>query len=329
MRENMSNRIEWLDIAKGLGIFSIVIGHNAVPHFLHDWVYSFHVPLFFIISGYFYRARTWRDTLAKGWKQLLRPMLLTILVAQALMLFLYVRHGFWSGPPFYKWLIGVVTLQHPGYTRSMWFLMSLFWGKLLFRWINTLPVFFQPILVIILFSIGYFLHGVVEFIAWKFDCGLLVPFFLYIGTLLRRFNVVDHLSKAWFLAISVPILCFAWMFKVDLVEMSLPLGFLSVITMILISVTMLVDLKWFSERSSVPHRLFLYAGQNSLIILCVHSLIHTWQLDVLFWRSLPPIGNVHFVLGWGFVALAECVILVVAVYFLQKIPAVHRFFHSK
>ena len=49
----MAGRIDYLDITKGFGIFCIVIGHNEVTQWLNDWVYSFHVPLFFILSGYF------------------------------------------------------------------------------------------------------------------------------------------------------------------------------------------------------------------------------------------------------------------------------------
>lgn len=45
-------RLESLDIAKGIGIFLVVVGHST---FINDtilrWIFSFHMPLFFIISG--------------------------------------------------------------------------------------------------------------------------------------------------------------------------------------------------------------------------------------------------------------------------------------
>ena len=40
-----------LDIAKGIGILLMVIGHTGCPKWLHDSIYSFHMPLFFILSG--------------------------------------------------------------------------------------------------------------------------------------------------------------------------------------------------------------------------------------------------------------------------------------
>lgn len=45
-----TKRIEALDVAKGIGIILVIIGHLS-SSYLHDWIYSFHMPLFFIISG--------------------------------------------------------------------------------------------------------------------------------------------------------------------------------------------------------------------------------------------------------------------------------------
>lgn len=58
-------RIEWLDGARGIAIFLVVLGHvlrglpeNAIRpgewvDFLDSWIYSFHMPVFFFISGLF------------------------------------------------------------------------------------------------------------------------------------------------------------------------------------------------------------------------------------------------------------------------------------
>ena len=50
----MEKRIEWIDIAKSLGIFLVVIGHTGINVFMPSvakWIYSFHMPLFYFISG--------------------------------------------------------------------------------------------------------------------------------------------------------------------------------------------------------------------------------------------------------------------------------------
>lgn len=47
----MHKRDVKLDVAKGIGIVLMVIGHTGCPNWLHSSIYSFHMPLFFIISG--------------------------------------------------------------------------------------------------------------------------------------------------------------------------------------------------------------------------------------------------------------------------------------
>lgn len=48
------NRDQSLDTLKGIGIILMVVGHSGAPLWIHDSIYSFHMPLFFIASGYFF-----------------------------------------------------------------------------------------------------------------------------------------------------------------------------------------------------------------------------------------------------------------------------------
>jgi len=65
-------RIEWLDSLKGFAIFLVVVGHVILGYiraetfteyqwslqFVYGVIYSFHMPLFFLISGFLYKL-TW------------------------------------------------------------------------------------------------------------------------------------------------------------------------------------------------------------------------------------------------------------------------------
>ena len=42
------------DVLKGIGIILMVVGHSGSPKWIHDSIYSFHMPLFFIASGWFF-----------------------------------------------------------------------------------------------------------------------------------------------------------------------------------------------------------------------------------------------------------------------------------
>ena len=44
--------IAWLDWCKVFAIYLVILGHFPVSRdFTTEWVYSFHIPLFFLISG--------------------------------------------------------------------------------------------------------------------------------------------------------------------------------------------------------------------------------------------------------------------------------------
>lgn len=56
MKMNPSQRMEWLDRAKAIGIFLVVIGHiSGIPTLSVNFIYAFHMPLFFFLSGYLYK----------------------------------------------------------------------------------------------------------------------------------------------------------------------------------------------------------------------------------------------------------------------------------
>lgn len=58
-------RIRWIDSAKGFAMLCVVLGHaitgtirqnNVVLGTLYDFIYLFHMPLFFFLSGYLYQC---------------------------------------------------------------------------------------------------------------------------------------------------------------------------------------------------------------------------------------------------------------------------------
>lgn len=47
-------RESWIDVLKGIGIILVVIGHTSMENPLVKWIYVFHMPLFFALSGYMF-----------------------------------------------------------------------------------------------------------------------------------------------------------------------------------------------------------------------------------------------------------------------------------
>lgn len=73
-------RIEYVDVAKGIAILSVVVGHTFSAYdpgsLLNKFIYSFHMPLFFILSGFFYKPQEFKTAFGKKVKSLLVPYLI-------------------------------------------------------------------------------------------------------------------------------------------------------------------------------------------------------------------------------------------------------------
>ena len=69
----MKQRIEFIDLIKGLAILTVVIGHfietnidkNASSVMVYNFIYTFHMPLFMFIGGYIAEFQ-YRDATFKG-----------------------------------------------------------------------------------------------------------------------------------------------------------------------------------------------------------------------------------------------------------------------
>src|SRR5512133_2842940 len=79
-----TKRIAYVDIAKGIGIILVVMGHNdfaLISPFAHKLIYSFHMPMFFFMSGMFFKPDVpfW-SFLRNRFNRVLKPFLAILLL---------------------------------------------------------------------------------------------------------------------------------------------------------------------------------------------------------------------------------------------------------
>ena len=76
----MNQRNETIDIMKGIGIIAVIIGHmGCVPYMPYrNFIFSFHMPLFFILAGYFFKPNTdFKGKWRKDFTRLVIPYMFT------------------------------------------------------------------------------------------------------------------------------------------------------------------------------------------------------------------------------------------------------------
>jgi acyltransferase len=173
-----TDRWQWLDAAKGLGIALIVWGHIysiTEPTPLQVWVYAFHVPLFFFISGLTFRPEG--NSLARVWRSKLRTLLLPYLV-YALLGYLFYLAGYSFAqlmglklsqfdygllPPLIGVFYGSLGDGHLVNT-PVWFVVALFCTLLLGQAINRngVPGTMRLVAAVAIAGLGYWVGGQIK-----------------------------------------------------------------------------------------------------------------------------------------------------------------------
>lgn len=172
---NSIERVQWLDIAKGIGIFLVVIGHTGLTKVIATWIWSFHMPLFFILSGFSFTF-TKSPSLIKFIKKRIRNLLIPYIIFS---LIVYL----WS-------LLINYELFRLNYSElflgwrglALWFIPVLFCTEIIYFVISkTLNNILLLFVVIFSLLIGYFFYENNIHFLFKFEVVFTSIFFYYIG----------------------------------------------------------------------------------------------------------------------------------------------------
>lgn len=200
------SRINWLDTAKFIGIFCIYLGHFSTDAGIsYPFVFAFHVPLFFFLSGCaesLGRPNTIKGYFLKNIKKILIPFYLFCLLS-VLMTYLYQNCATDIGLNLLLILKGAI--RNTFLAGGLWFLSCLFVVKCLFflirRFIKKPYLVISICLVCFLFSLIGFTPSMPGNPHWVYniDSALYYILFYMIGfycfPFLHKFLLLDSLYK--------------------------------------------------------------------------------------------------------------------------------------
>jgi len=132
-----SGRYVWLDILKGLGILFVVVGHFCSNTYVYNWIYSFHMPLFFFVSGYLYREASILSSVKHKFMTLMIPYFLFGIISQS---FFAINECMFSRTVRISELVwGLLygTYSSIAYNRVLWFLPALFCITNIYNFLNN------------------------------------------------------------------------------------------------------------------------------------------------------------------------------------------------
>lgn len=180
-----TNRNQWMDVAKGLAIILMVIGHTPIPEMLSRFIYSFHMPLFFIASGWMtnWKKYTIKLFFIKKIKSLIFPFL--IYSSIVLLLMNFENKGIIN-----DWLIK----GWQGY--ALWFIPVLFISLIFAYFFFLIPNKWTKIftLFLILF-LSFLLKYYSVSLPWPMSVVPYASFMIIAGSYLSKFNFIVNFPK--------------------------------------------------------------------------------------------------------------------------------------
>lgn len=148
-------RIEWIDIAKGIGILLVILGHSVqFGSRLHNLIFSFHMPLFFILSGMVYNHKNNKTFLHKKFISLIIPYIIFSIIG----LLISIIIPFWRSGLNTRAIMKDIYLTNPDAANvsSVWFLICLFIVSVFFNFIQKVDIKVQYIVVGLCLIVGIF-----------------------------------------------------------------------------------------------------------------------------------------------------------------------------
>ncbi len=219
--QNTKKRIEYLDVSKGIAILLVCVGHAIsnqqnvrdidLPILLR-LISQFHMPLFFVISGYLFSDKH-IDTPIKATIHKIKAYYVPFVVYNLIFLLFHnlfaalqlVNEQFNGGP--YTWkqyayrFTMVITGHRQSFGGAMWFLGSLLIISVLFIWSNyfikkIIPEKYQQLCVCI-FVLCCVLVGISGKCptSFKLNVSLYSMLFFYLGYLYKKLRWNSFLVK--------------------------------------------------------------------------------------------------------------------------------------
>lgn len=140
----MSQRITWIDCWKGIAILSVVAGHILDAN-ISDYIFWFHMPLFFFISGFLYKEKHQHLSFFKRkFFHLIVPYISFLILFSLPSFAIYIR-DFWQTKQFdslYQLLLFTLKLLYGGQILTgrfgvFWFVTCLFFTQQIYNFIYT------------------------------------------------------------------------------------------------------------------------------------------------------------------------------------------------
>ena len=313
----MKERSVFVDNAKGLGILLVIIGH-LVPRDSYTFIYifAFHMPLFFLISGYLLNPKKFEnfsDCVKYSYKHYIKPYIAFCIIGFVISLpvnlggVIIGKHDAFEVLSKMLYMVFWEVWPFCFFMGSIWFLVVLFfaviWGWLILTCIQNryrcFVIFLLPCVSYMLFLLqkaSFMPSFVQESLPFRFASVPISTMFILMGYELKIHNVVIKFSYVSIIALVFSAVC-------------IPLnGYVNISTpqfnnLLLYVVNAVAGSYVIFSLSGYKWPNFIgWIGKNSLIIFAMHSVwITIYSVLIAYMLGFQSIYTMRMPLLYGLI----------------------------
>lgn len=310
-----------IDIAKGIGIYLVCLGHTTSNEVLLKWMYSFHMPLFFFLSGIFHsHSENYFEFFKKKVRALLVPYLFFAITLFMFFLLVSKKIGFSVGENlsvkenFIGIFIGteIKNFSQVSWGGQLWFLLVLFLVANFMYFIKKLSLKTQILVNILMIIVNIYLTKKLNFkLPWSFLTSLMAFNFYWFGNYFRK----DILNRK-----NIPNLILASLLIINLIISHLNgkvdmwrNSYGNLIMFFIGAYSGILFLIFFIKKFILNNGFLKYIGKNSLVILAYHrrGITIIKVVFILILKISIPENNTIFDLIFSLVEILLCIPIIV------------------
>lgn len=297
MNLDSQKRYQYIDIARGIAMLCIIIGHLG-NRTINRVVFTFHVPIFFLISGFFISEKTsLSEFMKKRIRSLIVPYVCTCIVIIGIAtLGNYITGGIWESLwAFGRWTYASLYGAGNYYTEpfyikaigAIWFLWATFWGQLFLKLSFKLNDKYRPLFVLFLFLVGYFSR----FLLWfplSIQAGCCATLFIYIGYICKKSKAVVEMIPDETKNVAKVFALFVWLFFIkdfqsfSLVHCDVGRGIIDIFGALCGCYIVLQISKIIEKYVAGLRKALAFIGKYSIFVLCIHII----ELNLFPWKDI-------------------------------------------
>ena len=281
----MKQRLDYIDIAKGIGVLTVIYSHSGGENGLMTYIGGFFIPLFFVLSGITYSNRNDRfiDYTIRKFKHLIFPYAffsVMLLVLYRHFSFVDILGVFYSRYCLYPFSVSPNIHFMESGNAPMWFLTAMFVSLVLFRVLldNEKKLYWIIGVYVIIIGLSAYLPILLP---WSIDAAFLFSLFIYIGTKVKSVNYNKIGVLIFFLML---VLYFGICYcngEPNLSVREYGHSFILVLLTGTLGAIIVIKASQWLEKSYFKNVLMAF-GQHSLTIFCIQMLLLRMQNYLIF-----------------------------------------------